>query len=91
MHSILIIFYVLATFSLTNLFLIVNVIRYSDRHDYDICIASTDYFVVLTQNNALLYEVSMAPFGTEYACSYNYNTSNDFVINIVVGRQQNSS
>ncbi|CAF1105134.1 unnamed protein product [Rotaria sordida] len=67
---------------------------YSDRHDYDaygIRIASTDYFVVLAQNDGLRYVVSMAPFGMEYVCGYNYNSSNDFVISIAVGRRQNFS
>ncbi|CAF3714777.1 unnamed protein product [Rotaria sordida] len=81
-------------FFLTNFFLIINAVNYSDRHDYDVYgirIASTNDFVVLAQNDGLRYVVSMAPFGMGYVCGYNYNSSNDFVISIAVGRQQNSS
>jgi hypothetical protein len=83
-----------ATLFLTNFFSIVYAITYSDTHDYDAYgtrIASTDHFVVLAQNDGLRYVVSMAPFGIEYVCDYNYTTSNDFVINIAVSRRQNSS
>ena len=58
---------------------------------YGTLIASTDHFVILAQNDAVRYAVSMSPFGIEYLCNYNYSTSNDFVINIAVGRRQNAS
>ncbi|CAF1234250.1 unnamed protein product [Adineta steineri] len=79
---------------LINFFSIINAITYSNTENYDaygIRLASTDHFVVLAQNDALRYVVSMAPYGNEYQCSYYYNTSNDFVINIAVGRRQNAS
>ncbi|CAF2751609.1 unnamed protein product [Rotaria sp. Silwood2] len=94
MHSILIIFHVLAILFLKTFFSPINAVTYSDRHDYDaygIRIASTDYFGVLAQNDALRYIVSMAPFGMAFVCNYNYTTPNDFVISIAVGRRQNSS
>ncbi|CAF1349058.1 unnamed protein product [Rotaria sp. Silwood1] len=94
MYLMLVIFNVFAILLLKIFFLPINAIIYSDRHDYDaygIRIASTDYFVVLAQNDALRYMVSMAPFGMAFVCNYNYKTPNDFVISIAVGRRQNSS
>jgi hypothetical protein len=72
----------------------VYAITYSNTHDYDAygtLIASTDHFVVLAQNDGLRYVVSMAPYGMEYVCAYNYSTSNNFVINVAVSRRQNAS
>ncbi|UJR29139.1 hypothetical protein I4U23_010353 [Adineta vaga] len=89
MYSVLIIVY-----SFMIVFTIVNGITYSDTHDYasyGIRMASTDYFVVLAQNDAFQYVVSMTPFGSEYFCNYTYSTSNEFVINVAVGRRQNAS
>ncbi|CAF3867050.1 unnamed protein product [Rotaria magnacalcarata] len=74
--------------------LVANAVINSDRHDFDaygICIASTNYFVVLAQNDAQRYIVSMAPFGISFVYNYTYETSNDFVISIAVGRRQNLS
>ncbi|CAF1361317.1 unnamed protein product [Adineta ricciae] len=72
----------------------IDAINYSDTHDYDaygIRVISTEHFVALAQNDALQYQVSMAPFGPEYVCNYNYNSSNEFIINLAVGRRQNAS
>ena len=94
MHSALSRTDMLAPLLLTNLFLIASAVTYSDRDDYDafgIRVASTDYFVVLAQNDASSYSISMHPFGTEYICTYAYSTFNEFVISIAAGRRQNSS
>jgi hypothetical protein len=89
-----IVFYILLTVFLTRFVSIINAVDYSDRHDYDAYgtrIASTDYFVVVAQNDASRYVVSMAPFGASYTCSYNYREQNNFVINVAVSRRQNAS
>ncbi|CAF0757328.1 unnamed protein product [Adineta steineri] len=65
-----------------------------DRYDYDAYgtrIASNDYFVVLAQNDLNRYSVIMTPFGAEYSCNYGYNYIDDFVMNVAVGRHQNST
>ncbi len=79
---------------MTNFFPVVHAITYTDRNNYDAYgtqVASTDYFVVLAQNDGYRYTVSMAPFGGEYQCSYGYMTPNNFVINVAVNRRQNPS
>lgn len=94
MYSIYFIFTAVIIFVLTNLVLIINGITYSDRYDYDtygIRIASTNYFVVLAENNAFRYAVSFVPFGPVQQCTYNYSNSNDFIISIAAGRRQNFS
>ncbi|CAF0751779.1 unnamed protein product [Adineta steineri] len=65
-----------------------------DRYDYDAYgtrLASNDYFVVLAQNDLNRYSVIMTPFGAEYSCNYGYNYIDDFVMNVAVGRHQNST
>ena len=67
---------------------------YDDVHDYDAYgtrIASNDHFVVLAQNDAGRYVVSMAPFGMGYTCDYSYERPTHFAINVAVGRNQTSS
>ena len=62
---------------------------YSDRYDYDAYgtrLTSTDYFVVLARNDAHQYDVSMASFGIESSCMYNYRATNHFVISVAAGR-----
>jgi hypothetical protein len=81
---------------LINFFSVTYAITYSDtdRHDYDAygtLVASTNYFVVLAQNDGYRYSIFMAPFGNQYMCSYGYSTPNNFVINVAVNRRQNSS
>ena len=86
--------YVLAILFLTNCFSFIGAVTYSDTGNYDaygIRIASTDDFVVLAANDGHRYVVSLYPFGPNYVCNYNYNTSNDFVTNVAVGRRQNST
>ena len=94
MYSMSVVFYILLTIFLTRFVSIINGVDYSDRHDYDAYgtrIASTDYFVVVAQNDASRYLVSMAPFGGSYSCSYSYLDVNNFVINVAVSRRQNAS
>lgn len=88
------------TWILINIFSTTNAITYSDRDNYDAygtLVASTDHFVVLAQNDLYRYAVSMAPFGMQYFCAYDYAksppmlASNNFVINVATGRRQNSS
>ena len=67
---------------------------YSDTRNYDAYgtrLASNDYFVILAQNDALRYAVSFAPFGIGYLCNYQYNRPDHFLLNVAVGRRQNSS
>ena len=65
-----------------------------DTNDFDAYgtrLASNDYFVVLAQNNAHRFVVSVAPFGTGATCTYDYGRDSDFLLNVAVGRKQNSS
>ncbi|UJR07360.1 hypothetical protein I4U23_011646 [Adineta vaga] len=65
-----------------------------DPYNYDAYgtrIASNDYFVVLAQNDLSRYSIIMAPFGTPFTCNYGYGSVDDFVMNVAVGRRQNST
>ena len=65
-----------------------------DTNDYDAYgtrLAGNDHFVVLAQNNAQRFLVAVAPFGAGYACDYPYAKNSDFLLNVAVGRKQNSS
>ena len=67
MYSILIFF----TVFLTNFFSIIYAITYSDTHDYDAYgtrIASTDYFVVLAQNDGLSLYCLNGSFWSDNIC-----------------------
>lgn len=65
-----------------------------DTNDYDAYgtrLASNDHFVVLAQNNAQRFSVAIAPFGMGYTCAYPYSKASNFLLNVAVGRKQNSS
>jgi hypothetical protein len=87
--------YVFAILFLANCFSFISTVTYSDTGNYDAYgtrIASTNYFVVLASNDGYRYVVSIYPFGVDYVCNYNYkNTSTDYVMNVAVGRLQNST
>ena len=94
MHSMMNLSGVFFTIVLMHFFSITCATVYSDRNDYDAygtALASTNHFVVLAQNDAFRYMVSMAPYGMPYICTYGYTRLNNFVINVATGRRQNSS
>ena len=89
-----IIFYVIAGFLVGHLWSGIEAVTYSDTHDYDsygVRLASNSYFVLVAQNDANRFLLSVAPFGRLYTCEYPYVSTADFVISVAAGQAQNST